>query len=299
VLRLGAPIHTYFTGPDEPVKDVAITDVQYDEFAFVHNAVSIEADISIQGYDELSLPVTLRRDDALLGTRVLQVEKGPDGNAHSHFKFDFVPDKTGKAIFTLEVGYGAGRTDHGQQPPQFVMRIIRDKIRVLQVVGRPSWDQRFLRQLLKKNPNVDLISFFILRTNTPHHDRPPDELSLIPFPTQELFKEQLGSFDLIIFQNFTYRGYQMEHYLPLIRDYVHNGGGFVMIGGDLSFTSGGYAGTPIAEFLPMSLRRDKADAATPDRFRPVLTEAGKPPPHHLAEPRARRERRRSGAACPS
>lgn len=275
VLRLGAPIHTYFTGPDEPVKDVAITDVQYDEFAFVHNAVSIEADIAVQGYDELSLPVTLRRDDALLGTRVLQVEKGPDGNAHSHFKFDFVPDKTGKAIFTLEVGTAPGEQITVNNKRQFVVRIIRDKIRVLQVVGRPSWDQRFLRQLLKKNPNVDLISFFILRTNTNITIASQSELSLIPFPTEELFKEQLGSFDLIVFQNFTYRGYNMEAYLPLIRDFVRNGGGFVMVGGDLSYTQGGYAGTAIEEFLPVTLRRDKADAATPDRFRPVLTEAGR------------------------
>ena len=275
VLRLGAPIHTFFTGPDAPVKDVAITEVHYDEFAFVHNAVSIEADVAIQGYDELSLPVTLFRDDAQLGTRMLQVEKAPDGTARSHFKFDFVPDKTGKAIFTLEVGTAPGEQITVNNKRQFVVRIIRDKIRVLQVVGRPSWDQRFLRQLLKKNPNVDLISFFILRTNTNLSMASQSELSLIPFPTEELFKEQLGSFDLIVFQNFTYRGYNMDAYLPLIRDFVRNGGGFVMAGGDLSFTNGGYAGTAIEEFLPVVLRRDRAESTTSERFRPVLTEAGR------------------------
>ena len=48
------------------------------------------------------------------------------------------------------------------------MRVIRDKIRVLQVAGAPSWDVRALRQMLKSNPNVDLISFFILRTQDDH-----------------------------------------------------------------------------------------------------------------------------------
>ncbi|MCA9527163.1 MAG: hypothetical protein KC549_12795, partial [Myxococcales bacterium] len=89
------------------------------------------------------------------------------------------------------------------------------------------------------------------------------------------FEEQLGSFDLIIFQNFTYRGYQMIQYLPLIREYVREGGGFVMIGGDLSFTSGGYAGTPIADFLPVELPPEGGDLIDEGRFRPTLTEAGR------------------------
>ena len=275
VLRLRSPIQTFFTGPDEPVKDVAIAQVHYDEFAFVHNAVSIEADVTVQGYEGLELPVSLHRDDVLLGSRVLEVEKGPDGASHGHLKFDFVPDKTGKAIFTLEVAAAPGEQILVNNRRQFVVRIIRDKIRVLQVVGRPSWDERYMRQLLKKNPNVDLISFFILRTNSNVSVAPPNELSLIPFPTEELFKEQLGSFDLIIFQNFTYRGYRMDEYLPLIRDFVHNGGGFVMTGGDLSFASGGYAGTAIESFLPTILPADRANLTSTDRFRPALTEAGK------------------------
>ena len=97
---------------------------------------------------------------------------------------------------------------------------------------------------------------------------------LIPFPTRELFEEQLGSFDLVIFQNFTYRGFNMRQYLPRIRDYVKNGGGFIMLGGDLSFANGGYSGTPIESILPVKL-----DAQRPNphlgRFKPRLTSIGR------------------------
>ncbi len=264
VARLGAPVHTMFTGPEDPPRDIAIERVAYDDFAFVRNVVSIEADITVTGYDDLAIPVTLRRGETVLGTRVLQVK---DGEGKYHFEFEFVPDKTGKDVFTLEVGAGPGEQVTVNNRRQFVIRIIRDKIRVLQVVGRPSWDERFMRKLLKKNPNVDLISFFILRTSTNIMIAGRDELSLIPFPTQELFEEQLGSFDLIIFQNFTYRGYQMERYLPLIRDFVANGGGFVMVGGDQSYTSGGYEGTPVAEFLPVDLPPVGGDLVDTGRFK--------------------------------
>lgn len=270
--RLGAPVHTVFTGPRRPPRDVAIANVAYDDFAFVRNAVSIEADIKVTGYDALALPVTLRRGDTILGSQILETRPGQDTH---HIEFEFVPDKTGKAVFTLEVGTAPEEEIRTNNRRQFVMRVIRDKIRVLQVVGRPSWDQRFLRKLLKKNPNVDLISFFILRTGASIDVARRDELSLIPFPTQELFEQQLGSFDLIVFQNFTYRGYQMRHYLPLIRDYVRDGGGFVMVGGDLSFASGGYTGTPIEELMPLRLPGDREGLITEDRFRPRLTEAGR------------------------
>ena len=154
----------------------------------------------------------------------------------------------------------------------FTVQVIRDKIRVLQVVGRPSWDVRSLRSLLKRNPNVDLISFFILRTNESVDSARTHELSLIPFPTDELFYHELGSFDLVIFQNFTHRGFRISQYLPKIRDFVKDGGGVVMIGGEQSFAGGGYANTAFASFLPVVM--SPADKIHSDRFVPELTDIG-------------------------
>jgi hypothetical protein len=99
-----------------------------------------------------------------------------------------------------------------------VVRVIRDKIRVLQVAGAPSWDVRALRAMLEENPNVDLISFFILRTQDDIALVPNDEMSLIPFPTRELFEEQLPSFDVIVLQNFEFLPYGIGDYLDNIRE---------------------------------------------------------------------------------
>ena len=133
-----------------------------------------------------------------------------------------------------------------------------------------------MRRHLKKNPNVDLISFFILRTNSNVRLVPQSEMSLIPFPTRELFEEELGSFDLVIFQNFNYGPYRMRQYLDSIADYVRDGGGFAMLGGNLSFASGGYAGTPIEDILPVELPTSSNPETILDttHFRPDLTDAG-------------------------
>ncbi len=126
-------------------------------------------------------------------------------------------------------------------------------MRVLHLCGRPSWDQRFLRAMLRRDPNVDLVSFFILRTETDEQPWNRDELSLIPFPTFEIFEEQLRSFDLVIFQNFNFAPYGVEPFLPGVRDYVEEGGAIAMIGGDLSFASGGYGLTALRDVLPVEL----------------------------------------------
>ncbi|MCX7807365.1 MAG: hypothetical protein N2515_02045, partial [Deltaproteobacteria bacterium] len=64
------------------------------------------------------------------------------------------------------------------------------------------------------------------------------ELALIPFPTDELFREHLGSFDLLIFQNFDFVPFEMDAYIPQIREYLERGGAIAVIGGPLAFSSG-------------------------------------------------------------
>src|ERR1051325_151582 len=130
--------------------------------------------------------------------------------------------------------------------------------------------------MLKSNPNVDLISFFILRTQDSISLVPNDEMSLIPFPTRELFEQQLPSFDLIILQDFEYLPYGIGDFLENIRSYVEGGGGLAMLGGPASFTSGGYYGTPVAAALPVELYGpfDAGPVLDVQRFTPQLTEAG-------------------------
>src|ERR1044071_391643 len=75
---------------------------------------------------------------------------------------------------------------------------------------------------------VDLVSFFILRTESDEQPWNRSELSLIPFPTYEIFEEQLRSFDLVVFQNFNYAPYGVEPFLSNVRDYVEGGGALAM-----------------------------------------------------------------------
>ena len=270
---LDAPVHTLAAAGDSGVRDIAVSRVLHDDFAFVHNTMSIDVELQAIGMETKTVPVTLRRDGEAIHTKNIQIH--PDESTYE-LDFEFVPEEIGKEVYTVEIPEYDNEALYRNNEHHFVLPVIRDRIRVLQVVGRPSWDQRFMRRLLKQNPNVELISFFILRTDENPQLVPQNEMSLIRFPTDELFRDELGSFDLVLFQNFNFGPYNMRRYLDNVADFVRDGGGFAMIGGDLSFASGGYAGTPIEELLPVELpsSTNRSEITDSGHFGPQLTETG-------------------------
>lgn len=271
---LDAPVHTVWLGSEKPFADVALTQVIADDFAFVRNQVKVQVIVRHVGFSNRSLPLTLREDGRPLWTRPFTLSEGNE----SVLTLDFEPKSAGKHVYTLAAPVHPDESIAENNRIDFTLKVIRDRIRVLQVAGRPSWDERFVRRLLRENPSVDLISFFILRSPTDVAGASNRDLSLIPFPTRELFTEELNTFDVVIFQDFNFRPYQMGMYLENVKEFVEEtGGGFLMIGGSLSFSEGDYENTPIAEILPVQLMPGHGHLSE-DKFRPLLTPAGRSHP---------------------
>jgi len=270
--NLDTRVHTVWAARPG-LKDLAVAKVMADEFAFVRTVVRIDAVIRTTGLPARQVPVTLSTDGQPLRQKLVDL---PGGNQDVTVTFEVTPPRVGRYVYEISIPVVAGEAVVENNTRSFVVRVIRDKIRVLQVAGQPSWDVRALRQMLKSNPNVDLISFFILRTQDDISLVPNDEMSLIPFPTRELFENQLPSFDLILLQDFEYMPYGIGDYLENIRSYVEGGGGLAMLGGAASFSSGGYYGTPVAAALPVELYGpfDSGPILDTQKFSPVLTEAG-------------------------
>ena len=108
---------------------------------------------------------------------------------------------------------------------------VRDRLRVLLVSGQPHAGERIWRNLLKADPSVDLVHFTILRPPEKQDGTSVRELSLIAFPTRELFEVKLDEFDLIIFDRYRRRGVLLPTYVENIADYVRNGGALLEAAG--------------------------------------------------------------------
>jgi uncharacterized membrane protein len=273
IAAFDAPVHT--VGIGEPaLRDLSVAAVMADEFAFVRTPVTIEAIVRQNGLSDRQIDVTLTRDGRPIAARNLVLT---GASSEEKVSFDWVPDHPGTYVFKVSTPVLVGEALASNNAQIFTVKVLRDRVRVLHVCGRPSWDERFLRSVLRRDPNVDLVSFFILRTETDEQPFNRNDMSLIPFPTYEIFEDQLHSFDLVIFQNFNYAPYGVEPFLPGLRDYVDQGGALAMIGGDLSFASGHYGETPLQDVLPVELGRGDG-AVTTDAFKPHLTAEGRTHP---------------------
>ena len=127
---------------------------------------------------------------------------------------------------------------------------LRDRLRVLLVSGVPHPGERTWRNLLKSDSSVDLVHFTILRPPEKQDGVPVTELSLITFPTRELFLEKIGEFDLIIFDRYKRRGLLPAEYFESIVNYVRNGGAILVAAGpDYAGVNSLYR-SPLGTILP-------------------------------------------------
>ena len=127
---------------------------------------------------------------------------------------------------------------------------VRDRLSVLLVSGEPHPGGRTWRNLLKSDSSVDLVHFTILRPPEKQDGVPVRELSLIAFPTRELFLEKIEDFDLIIFDRYKRRGILPSVYLDNVRNYVENGGAVLIAAGPDFASAESLYRTPLESIIP-------------------------------------------------
>ena len=147
---------------------------------------------------------------------------------------------------------------------------VRENLRVLLVSGEPHAGERTWRNMLKSDAAVDLVHFTILRPPEKQDGTPINQLSLIAFPTRELFQEKLDQFDLIIFDRYQRRGVLPLLYLENVARYVERGGAVLVSAGDDYASPLSLYRTPLGQILPAA----PSGRVVEKPFKPKLTDLG-------------------------
>jgi uncharacterized membrane protein len=278
--QIGVPVHSVALErgalPDAQVRAVKNAGV-----AVAHQPLALRVDIACTGGLRCeTVPVTIRElrqgePKAVLAEGVAKLE----GKELGTVELEITLERAGSRIVEVEI-----QAPEGDRVPENDRRILtfnvtRDRVRLLHVAGRPTYDVRALRMWLKSNESVDLVAFFILRTrqSTPMTSDDSEELALIPFPVHDLFTEHLPSFDAVVLQDIDAVTYELAQYLPALERYVRSGGGLIMVGGPSSFAGGGYAHSSLERVLPTEI----GDVERPfdlGEFVPRYTDAGRVAP---------------------
>lgn len=261
-----APLHVLTTGrPGE--RDRRLTVLEAPSYAVIGKPVPIRIriDEGEPGERIAGVPatVTIGADDAVPLTR--QVPVGEPATIL------VTPAKRGANLFDLRVNDGPAELTPLNNRAIVTINGIRDRLRVLLVSGEPHMGERAWRNILKSDPSVDLVHFTILRPPQKQDSTPVVELSLIAFPTRELFEDKLAEFDLVIFDRYRQRGILPSNYLSNVVDYVRNGGALMIAASPEADAPLSLYESALANILP-------AHPKGPDiveAFRPALTDAGR------------------------
>lgn len=191
----------------------------------------------------------------------------------------------GESVIEIEAAPGPAELTLQNNRAVVTVSGVRDRLRVLLVSGEPHAGERVWRSLLKGDPSVDLVHFTILRDPSKVELAPMNELSLIQFPTYELFQEKLDSFDLIIFDRYGERGILPLGYYQNLSAYVYDGGALLVSAGPEFAAYTSIYRTPLSVVLPAQPTGEVI--AKP--FKPMVTAAGQAHPVTRALPGANTE----------
>ncbi|GGK37363.1 hypothetical protein [Salinarimonas ramus] len=239
-LGFRAPMHALVTG-SEAESDRQIRLVRAPRFGIVGREQTIEAMVEERNGTG-SANVTVRRDGEVLARR--QVLTGRP------FSVPVGIETGGANVVEIEVEPLPQELTRANNRAVVEIEGIRENLRVLLVSGEPHAGERAWRNLLKSDANVDLVHFTILRPPHKQDGTPIDELSLIAFPTRELFQEKIEEFDLIIFDRYANQSILPSIYFDNIVTYVENGGAVLFAAGPEFATVASLARTRLSPIIP-------------------------------------------------
>ncbi|WP_370050255.1 MULTISPECIES: hypothetical protein [Salipiger] len=261
--NLPAPMHLLMTGRDS----------DWDRRLIVQNAPAF----AILG-EPVTLTLRVQDDGAAPGAVETRLDISVDGAEPQQFSVPIGEDVElpielphgGLNVIRFSTPEAEGELTDRNNAALVQINGVRDRLRVLLVSGEPHAGGRTWRNLLKSDSSVDLVHFTILRPPEKQDGVPVTELSLIAFPTRELFLEKIDDFDLIIFDRYKRRGILPAIYLDNVRNYVENGGAVLVAAGPDFASADSIYRSPLSEILPAEPTARVID----ESYSPRVTELG-------------------------
>ncbi|MGH7541948.1 MAG: hypothetical protein ACRELC_13195, partial [Gemmatimonadota bacterium] len=265
----GVPVYTVGLGRERISPDVEVRRVEVPRD--VLRGTTLVADVILTHAGLSGRTVRLDVEDAgrILGTR--EVELGADGE--TLVQVQFTMEEAGPRRLRVRAHPLAGEALLENNARETLLEVRDARRKILYFEGAPRPELKFVRRAVRADENLQLV--VLLRTAEEKFlrlDVDSGEELAEGFPTtrEELFQYAglvLGDVEASFFTH---------DQLQMMSEFVsQRGGGLLVLGGRSSFAEGGYAGTPLADALPVVLGPAAGDEPPLVELRPVLTPAGR------------------------
>lgn len=238
----------YLTGKRSEVSfDKSVSFIKAPRFIPQYKKETVLFSVSAVGARLTGVPVEIRVNGSIVGSVFVRLKDG-----YGEGTYDLVLKKPGMVLLEASVAVDSRESIRENNRDNSVIEGIIKGFRVLHISGHPSVDTTFIRRGLQNIPGVDMISFYILRGIEQQNIPGSGELSLIPFPTDQLFRTELENFDLIIINDFSFKKFLSPLYINNIASFVRSGGAMLILGGPESFLEIDYENNSMGSILPVA-----------------------------------------------
>jgi hypothetical protein len=265
------PIFAVGLGSDRFDKDIEIRRV--DASHEVLKGGSLVADLLIRqrGYAGAKVPLIVEDGGRIVARDSITLP--PDGDV-TPFRIAVTANDAGPRSLTFRIPAQPGERVEQNNAQQALVDVRDTREKILYVEGEPRSEMRFIRAAVEADSNIQLVVLQrtaenkFLRLNV---DTASELLGGFPKSRAELFRYRAVIVGNVEASFFTH------DQLAMLADFVNvRGGGLLMLGGRRAFAEGGYAGTPLADVMPIVVTGD----AVPDsmtffaELKVALTPAG-------------------------
>ncbi|RMG07053.1 MAG: VWA domain-containing protein [Planctomycetota bacterium] len=276
--RKGVPIYAVGIGDPDPPRDLSLTDFRAPDVSLAGDVLQGSFVVRAQGYEApREVRVRVKLDDLQIAE-----ETGTVGGERKEWRVDFTTKvvKPGEYLLHAEVEADPDelRTDNNRNTPPHRLRVIDERIKVLYLEGYPRWEYRYLKNALVRDRHMEVQCLLFSADPSFLQEASPGVPSLRRVPSPK----ELQEYHVIILGDVDPRARDRrgepvfpEGTLEAIRTLVKDrGGGLLMIAGEQAAPRL-YAGTPIADLLPVEIDESNLGAGDYDRpYRPRLTREG-------------------------
>ena len=256
-----APVHALITGSEDE-RDRRVEIVAAPRFGLVGSEQTIVVTVHDASAEGAAVELSVRADDQLTEQRIATIGEP--------LAITVDIGHGGDNFYEFEVAPVDGELTTVNNAAVAIVEGVRENLRVLLVSGEPHAGERTWRNLLKSDASVDLVHFTILRPPEKQDGTPINELSLIAFPTRELFSQKIDEFDLIVFDRYHRRNVLPALYFDNIAQYVLNGGAVLVAAGPDYAGARSIYHTPLAATLPVA----PSGGILEQPFRPTVSALG-------------------------
>ena len=244
------PVFTVGVGRDRLTRDVQIDRVSTPRTALQGTSLVIDAVVTQTGYAGETVSLDVENEGRIVGSQ--EVKLPMDGEPAA-VRVRFTAADPGPRVFTFRIAPRPGELVTQNNARDALIDVADRKEKILYYEGEPRPEMKFLNRAVADDKNLEVVT--LQRTADNKYMRVgvenADELAAgFPKTREELFAYRgliLGSIEAGAFTG---------DQLRMISEFVERrGGGLLMLGGPRSFAEGGYAGTPVADALPVTLDR--------------------------------------------